>query len=296
MKAAPPASASPQRGDESIQVPGYSYLPRFITADEAQELATFFAGLHPLWEKRHADGAQSRRGGTGRLTRPVYWLGAWQFAALGYYAEPDHLHDKCVRAEPLPPIMLRILERLRPELATHGDTGPLPSTCLINYYGSERKTEGGPPVDYARLRMHRDAEPGPVVMFSVGQPAQFEFVVPGAEAPDHSQWIRNRSVVVLSGSDYKDRLYHRVTRVRHGQQPVLTARMEEFAVRRVSVSFRHVPERFIKDLGELADAARAVALPYVEELAQFSPHFRKQLDTLPTPSSGESTKKGHGDG
>ncbi|MBW1878818.1 MAG: alpha-ketoglutarate-dependent dioxygenase AlkB [Deltaproteobacteria bacterium] len=260
---------------------GFSYLPRFIGVDEARTLVDYFAGLHPLWEKRFADGHRSRRGATGRLTRPVYWLGAWQFAALGYYAEPEHLVDKCVRAEPLPPVMTRILERLRPELVPHGDDGPLPNTCLINYYGHQPKRDGKPPLDFARLRMHRDAEPGALVMFSVGQPAQFEFVYPKAATPEHSLWVRHRSVVIFSGPGYKDRLYHRVTRVRYGQEPVLGAQLEDFTVRRISVSFRHVPERYIYDLGELGDRARAIALSHVEALAAHSEHFQRQLQTLP---------------
>jgi DNA oxidative demethylase len=276
----PTPSDAPERGDQAIRVPGFSYLPRFITAEEAAVLGDYFAGLHPLWEQRHADEAASWRGGTGRLTRPVYWLGAWQFAALGYYAEPDHLHDKCVRAEAFPAVMTQILERLRSELLPHGDEGPLPNTCLINYYGSEPKRPGVPPVDYARLRLHRDAEPGAVVMFSVGQPAQFEFVDPAADAPAHAQWVRHRSVVIISGPEYKDRLYHRITRVRYGAEPVLGARLDAFDVRRVSVSFRHVPERHISDLGQLSEGARATAQPYVEELAEHSEHFRQQLATV----------------
>lgn len=277
----PTPSDTPQQGRAAIRVSGFSYLPGFITASEAATLGEYFSGLHPLWEKRYADDTTSRRGATGRLTRPVYWLGAWQFAALGYFSEPDHLEDKCVRSEPLPEVMCEILERLRPELADHGDTGPLPSTCLINYYGSAPGAERQPPIDYARLRMHRDAEPGSVVMFSVGQPAQFEFIDPEEDAPVHSQWVRHRSVVIISGPEYKDRLYHRITRVRYGAQPVLSARLERFEVRRVSVSFRHVPERYIQDLGQLGDVPRAIARPYVEELAEHSEHFRRQLDTLP---------------
>jgi DNA oxidative demethylase len=279
----PTPSETPEPGDETIRVSGFSYLPRFITASEAAALGEYFGELHPLWEKRHSDDAPSRRGATGRLTRPVYWLGAWQFAALGYYAEPDHIHHKCVRAEPLPDVMTGILERLRPELALHGDEGPLASTCLINYYGSERH-EGRPPVDCARLRMHRDAEPGAVVMFSVGQPAQFEFVDRADDVPVHSQWVRHRSVVVISGPKYKDHLYHRITRVRYGQQPALETKLDAFALRRVSVSFRHVPERYILDLGQLNPEARAVAQPYVEELSKHSDHFRRQLDTVKTGS------------
>jgi DNA oxidative demethylase len=278
----PMPSATPLRGDEPIRASGFSYLPRFISADEAAALVAYFASLRPLWEKRHADSAVSRRGATGRLTRPVYWLGAWQFAALGYYSEPDHVHQKCVRAEPLPDVMMAILERLRPELGAHGDDGALPNTCLINYYGTEPRGEREPPVDYARLRMHRDAEPGAVVMFSIGQPGQFEFVLPGAAEAEHAQWVRNRSIVIISGDEYKDRLYHRITRVRYGEQPVMASRLEGFDVRRVSVSFRHVPERHILDLGELDEAARAIATPYVQTLAEDSGHFRAQLKTLPS--------------
>ena len=284
MIKAPTPYETPLRGDAPVRVPGFSYLPSFITAGEADALVEYFAELHPLWEKRHADAAPSRRGATGRLTRPVYWLGAWQFAALGYYAEPDHVHQKCVRAEPFPDVMVAILERLRAELVLHGDEGPLPNTCLINYYGTEARGAHEPPVDYARLRMHRDAEPGAVVMLSIGQPGQFEFVLPCGDAPEHAQWVRNRSVVIISGDEYKDRLYHRITRVRTGKQPAMSSRLEGFAVRRVSVSFRHVPEHAICDLGELDEAARAIATPYVETLAKVSPHFQRQLETLPTRS------------
>ncbi|MCO4745574.1 MAG: alpha-ketoglutarate-dependent dioxygenase AlkB [Proteobacteria bacterium] len=271
----PPPSSDPDRGDEHIREAGYSYLPKFITAAEGAALVSYFASLHPIWENRYAD--KRRRGGSGRLTRPVYWLGAWQFAALGYYAEPNHLENRCVRAEPLPTVMTDILERLRPELGLHGEDA-LPNTCLINYYGRVGKSEGKPPVDYARLRMHRDAEPGAVVMFSVGQPAQFEFVLPDATEPKHSQWVRNRSVVILSGPEYKDTLYHRVTRVRYGQDPVLTSKLEAFEVRRISVSFRHVPDAYIHDLADLSEDARAIATPYVEQLAAHSAHFQRQLE------------------
>jgi alkylated DNA repair protein (DNA oxidative demethylase) len=273
----PPPAARPIRGDEVIREPGFSYLPRFVSAAEAEELGRYFAGLRPLWEQRYGPDSESRRGNGGRLTRPVYWLGAWQFAGLGYYSEPDHQHQKCVSAEPIPPVMVSILERLRDELALHGDHGPLPNTCLINYYGSEPKDGRKPPVDYARLRMHRDAEPGAVVMLSVGQPAQFEFVTPGAESPEHAQWVRNRSVILISGDDYKDRLYHRVTRVRYGAEPVLGSKLDGFDVRRVSVSFRHVPPEHIHDLGELDEPARRVVWPYVEELAEYSEYFDAQL-------------------
>lgn len=278
--ARPQPSKTPLRGDTAIREPGFTYLPRFLSADDVTELAAYFATLHPVWESRYAADDPARRGSNARLTRPVYWLGAWQFAALGYYSEPDHTEQKCVRAEPLPPVLLRFLERLQPELEAHGNTD-LPNTCLINFYGSERLDPSGPPVDYARLRMHRDAEPGPVVMLSIGQPAQFEFVLPDVDTPLHSQWVRNRSVVVISGPRYKDELYHRVTQVRHGQDPALDAQIDHFSIRRISVSFRHVPNDAILDATDLTASNQAIVRPYLEELAPFSPHFRAQLDGLP---------------
>ena len=101
-----------------------------------------------------------------------------------------------------------------------------------------------------------------------------------AATPEHAQWVRHRSVVILSGPEYKERLYHRVTRVRFGQEPVLRSPLKDFAVRRVSVSFRHVPERYIHDLGELSPDARDKVSDYVLQLAEHSAHFRAQLATV----------------
>ena len=274
---APPPHSTPLRGDTAQREPGFSYLPRFFSADDAEELAEYTASIHPIWEHRYAPGDPRARGASSRLTRPVYWLGAWQFACLGYYSEPDHIAHRCVRAEPFPPVLQRILKRLEPELIAHGQTGTLPNTCLINYYGSERLDPNGPPVDHARLRMHRDQEPGPVAMISIGQPAQFEFVIPGASAPEHAQWVRHRSAVIISGPEYKDRLYHRVTRVRHGGEPVLSTSVHAFSLRRVSISFRHVPDSAIWDFADLPAASQQAVKPFVDELAEYSEHFRAQL-------------------
>lgn len=265
-------------GRSPIERDGLSYLPRFLSAAEGQALISYFGDLHPIWEHRHRGQEHGRAGEHGRrLTRPVYWLGAWQFACLGYYAEPDHREDRCVRAEAFPPVMREVLERLLPTLKAHDDSyDEVQNSCLINYYG--REVGDGPPVDYARLRMHRDHEPGPVVMFSIGQPALLEFV----DADNDSEavlgvWARHRSVTVFSGAEYKDRLYHRVSQVRHGLEPAMTSHVEGFEVRRVSVSFRHVPEELIQDFAGLPESSREQVRDYVEELAGHSPHFREQL-------------------
>lgn len=271
-------SSAPHDGRSPIELPGFSYLPGFFSAAEGDTLIEYFAQLVPLWEHRHRSDEHARPGEhSRRLTRPVYWLGAWQFACLGYYAEPHHREDRCLRAEPFPAVMHTILDRLRPHLRRHDPDQPsVPNTCLINYYG--REIGDGPPRDYARLRMHRDGEPGPVVMFSIGQPGLLEFLDPErGDVPELAIWTRHRSVSILSGAEFKDRLYHRITQVRNGREPVIGSRLDGFEVRRVSVSFRTVPDELIADFGGLSEEARAQVRGYVEQLARHSGHFREQL-------------------
>ncbi len=278
---------SPEDGRSPIQRSGFEYLPGFISTQESDELVAYFSSIQPIWEQRHRGDEHEREGEhPRRLTRPVYWLGAWQFACLGYYAEPDHREHRCVQAEPIAAPMQAILERLRERLPDHlpapldsGAEVELPNTCLINYYG--RDTSAQVPRDYARLRMHRDQEPGPVIMFSIGQPALFEFVDPERSAePELALWMRHRSVCILSGPNYKERLYHRVTRVRTGSLPSMSTQLADFALRRVSVSFRSVPVELIEELAALPAASSAKVRDYVETLAHRSPHWRAQFAAL----------------
>ena len=286
-----------QDGRQAILQSGFSYLPQFISIEEAEQLIDYFGALRPLWEQRFHGVSKQRSAKHGRrLTRPVYWLGAWQFACLGYYAEPEHLNDRCLRGEPFPAVMQNILDRLAEVLAashhhvsdtdtnTDNDTdndndnekSALPNTCLINYYG--REVGQGQPRDYARLRMHRDGEPGPVIMFSIGQPGLLEFLDPEISPdPELSLWTRHRSVTILSGPNFKDRLYHRITQVRTGREPQLHTELENFELRRISVSFRSVPEQYITDFHELPDTATSQIANYVEELALHSKHYEDQL-------------------
>jgi alkylated DNA repair dioxygenase AlkB len=280
--------SEPSDGRAPIERSGFSYLPRFITSKESEELVAYFSALTPLWERRHVENAHGRADGhSRRLTRPVYWLGAWQFACLGYYAEPDHREHRCLTGEPFPKVIDAILERLVATLmADHvwpdrgaGDSA-LPNTCLINYYGRE-VSDDGPPRDYARLRMHRDGEPGPVIMFNVGQAGLFELLDPNrSPEPELAIWTRHRSVTIISGPEFKDRLYHRVSAVRTGIEPRLQCRVPNFQVRRVSVSFRHVPTELIEDLGQFPSKRRDAVVGYVEELAKESDHYAGQLLTL----------------
>jgi hypothetical protein len=273
--------SSVQDGRSPIEGPGFSYHPHFIDKEESEELIEYFASLSPLWEQRFRDQKKERsEGHSRRLTRPVYWLGAWQFACLGYYAEPDHRLHRCLRAEPFPEVMQAILERARPVLDTYHELDavpePLPNTCLINYYG--REVGKGVPRDYARLRMHRDGEPGPVIMFNIGQAGLLEFIDPDrSPEAELSVWARHRSLCIISGPEFKDRLYHRISQVRTGDKPALHSQLDNFELRRVSVSFRHVPQELIEDYAELPQPARNQIHDYVEELAKHSPHFRAQL-------------------
>ncbi len=280
IAAASPPSPAPLPGTEPLDLPGFTYLPRFMSAAEATAVGEYAASVTPIWEQRYAGDEHRRQGASGRgLNRPVYWLGGWQFACLGYYAEPDHLTDRTLRAEPIPAVMQNVLERLQPTLAGHGRADTLPNTGLVNYYG--RQINDGPPRDLARLGMHRDLEPGPVVVMSVGQPALFEVGDPARGAvPEASLWLRNRSIAIFSGPVFKERLYHRVARVRYGKDPALTCRVQDFELRRLSISFRYVPQEHIHDLTTLSASARAKVLPYVETLAQSSQHFRDQLELM----------------
>jgi alkylated DNA repair dioxygenase AlkB len=207
-------------------------------------------------------------------------LGAWQFATLGYYAEPEHRENRCLRAEAIPPVMKKILDRTRTALEEfHGAStqDALPETCLINYYG--REVGKGVPRDYARLRMHRDGEPGPVIMFNIGQAGLLEFLDPEQSPdPELRLWTRHRSLSILSGAEYKDRLYHRITKVRTGDLPAMHTELANFELRRVSVSFRHVPAELIEDFHDLPPPTQNQIRDYVETLAEHSPHFRAQLD------------------
>lgn len=275
----------PHDGRQPISQPGLSYLPRFISESESAQLIESFGALHAIWERRYEGKVHVRGEGHGRrLTRPVYWLGAWQFASLGYYAEPDYREGRCLRGEPLTGAMTGILERLRGVLRdAHGEhtvpgLGLLPNTCLINYYG--RDVSGRVPVDQARLRMHRDGEPGPVVMFNIGQAGLLEFLDPArSKEPELRLWTRHRSVTILSGPEFKDRLYHRISQVRTGAEPRLTSPVTDFEVRRVSVSFRHVPEELIESYGDWPAERQDTVREYVEELAAHSGHYRAQLES-----------------
>ena len=154
----------------------------------------------------------------------------------------------------------------------------LPNTCLINYYG--RKVGQGVPIDVARLKMHRDHEPGPVIMFCIGQPGLLEFTDPDLQSPEQtvlSLWTRHRSICILSGPEFKDRLYHQIRSVRTGDIPHMPSPLPHFELRRVSVSFRHVPSEAIHEYSSLPKNKQEMISDYMNTLAQSSDHFAQQI-------------------
>ncbi len=285
--------SDPANGRSAIQLDGFTYAPQFMNKNEGDALIEYFGSLQPLWEQRYRDQDSSRaQQHHRRLTRPVYWLGAWQFACWGYYSEPKHTEHRCVRAEAFPDVFREILSRIEPILREHhgehldARLDALPNTALINYYG--REVGNGVPRDYARLRMHRDHEPGPVIMFNIGQPAMIEFLDPDVSPePELRLWMRHRSISIISGANFKDRLYHRVTQVRTGDLPAMHCHVENFELRRVSVSLRHVPKDHIENFSEFPDNLQNQVRDYMETLADCSSHFRDQLDNACVDNTSE---------
>ena len=71
--------------------------------------------------------------------------------------------------------------------------------------------------------------------------------------------------------------------MRHGDSPVMPQVLDDFRLRRVSVSFRFVPEQHIKSLREFSAGAQQQIRGYVEQLAGSSAHFKLQLEGAPLP-------------
>jgi alkylated DNA repair protein (DNA oxidative demethylase) len=150
----------------------YVYDPKFIDPAARAEILTWLGTLKPLWEQRYSTRRAPPQGKQQRqLLRPVYWLGNWQFACLGYYEPPKRILDVAVSAEPFPPVLARLVAQIERRVRTSFPPATVPrkwhlNTCLVNFYGS--RLEDGKRVDAARVGEHRDFEPGPVASLSLG--------------------------------------------------------------------------------------------------------------------------------
>jgi DNA oxidative demethylase len=260
--------------------PGVHVVRGFVTERERDETLGWLAGLHPLWEQRFSTVRPLPPGETQRwLQRPVYWLGNWQFACLGYY-HPPHVEDRCVRAEPFPDVLARWVQRIealarRSFPASWIPDGWAMDTCLVNFYGNRLGTDGKAE-DRARVGAHRDFEPGPVASVSLGARALFQFTTARGDLVEQ-MWLEDGELQIFAGPNHKDRLFHRVQRVERTRAPPLPPAIDGFATRRVNFTFRHVPPAHVQELAELSPASRADVLGSVQQLAAHSPHWAAAL-------------------
>ena len=262
----------------------YVYEPGFIDDAAASEITAWLEKLEPLWEMRFSTRRPLPPGKQQRpLLRPVYWLGNWQFACLGYYEPPRRTFDVAVQAEPFPPVLHRLVTQIERRVRQGFPAPQVPrrwhlNTCLVNFYG-DRRDETGKWIDVARVGEHRDFEPGPVASLSLGERARFQFVRRGQRdaPPVRTQWLEDRSLQIFGGPYWKDDLLHRVQRVDDKQKLDLAPRIEGFRTRRVNFTFRYVPDEHVVPYAKLPDHVRADVREYVTTLARRSPFFASAL-------------------
>jgi hypothetical protein len=275
---------------------GYLYEPEYLTPAARDEILAWLRTLHPIWEQRYSTRRPPPRGQMQRgLLRPVYWLGNWQFACLGYYEPPRRIRNCAVAAEPFPDVLARLGRDMERRIRARFAPADVPhgwhlNTCLVNFYGSRR--DGDRWNDAARVGEHRDFEPGPVASLSIGERALFQFARRGAgdAPPVRTQWLEDGSLQAFAGPWWKDELLHRVRRVEDKNATDLPPAIEGFRTRRVNFTFRFVPDAHVVPFARLGAAAKADVREYVELLAQHSGHFRRALEE--EDSGAESPKQG----
>jgi DNA oxidative demethylase len=263
--------------------PGLYYQHPFIDRQDRARILQWLAGLHPLWEMRFSASNPPPAGDEQRqLLRPVYWLGNWQFACLDYYHPPKGILHRCVRAEPYPPLLRQMVDRIEFITRKHFPKNFIPekwklNTCLINFYGN--KLEDGKWVDRARVGEHKDFEPGPVGSLSFGDRAFFQFVNGRSDLGNDnvvfSQWLEDSSLQIFGGDKWKTRTFHRVQRVEDKRQETLGPAIENFRTRRINFTFRYVPEEHILDLQQFPAHLIQDVRPYIDQLAENSSFFQR---------------------
>lgn len=261
------------------------YKPHFVSPGEKQQILKYLSELHPLWEMRYSKHNppppdQSQR----RLLRPVYWLGNWQFACLNYYHPPKGIHHRCVSAEPYPPVLARLVDKIEGLVKEQFDPRDIPrawhlNTCLINFYGDQ--IHDGKRTDCARVGEHKDFEPGPVASVSFGDRALFQFVnSQGTQRQSQvvlQQWLEDSSLQIFGGDKFKKKLFHRVQRVEKKREENFLLKVSDFETRRINFTFRYVPDEHIQPFFKLPAEAQEDVRDYVHTLAAHSAFFQNHL-------------------
>lgn len=276
---------SVHRAPRSSAPPGLFYDAQFLSERERADVVAWLRGLHPLEERRFSDFRPPPEGESQRpLLRPVYWLGNWQFACLDYYRPPHGVLDRCVRAEPFPPVLAKLVARMESITRERYRFPDLPNgwhlnTCLINLYG--RRRVDGRWLDTARVGEHKDFEPGPVASLSLGERALFQFVEssrPGErDGVVFQQWLDDGGLQLFGGDKWKRRTFHRVQRVDDRDGHSFTFPVADFETRRVNFTFRYVPDEHVVPFAKLSAQAQQDVRGYMETLAKRSPFFAREL-------------------
>lgn len=277
----------PLRGNPK-RVMGLHYDAGFLSRAARAEILSWLGTLQPLWENRFSDFRPLPEGETQRqLLRPVYWLGNWQFACLDYY-RPPHVENRCVEAEPFPPVLQKLVAVIeqRTRRMFHGADLPQGwhlNTCLVNFYGA--KLENGKRLDTARVGEHKDFEPGPVASLSLGERSLFQFVTssrPGErDEVVEQQWLDDGSLQIFGGDQWKKRTFHRVQRVDTKGGHTFDIHVAGFETRRINFTFRYVPDEHVVPFSKLSTQAQRDVRGYVEELAKHSKFFAAALKAAP---------------
>lgn len=265
---------------------GLFYQFPFIDRKERAELLQWLGTLHPLWEMRFSENNPPPEGDQQRpLLRPVYWLGNWQFACLDYYHPPKGTLYRCIKAEPYPAQLQKIVDRIEFIAKKRFPKSFFPekwklNTCLINFYGN--KMEEGKWVDRARVGEHKDFEPGPVGSISFGEKAFFQFVQGKSSLGDdnivYSQWLEDSSLQIFGGDKWKSKVFHRVQRVEDKKKELIGPSIESFQTRRINFTFRYVPEEHIYPLDKIPTHLKSDITPYLTTLSEHSKYFKNLLN------------------
>lgn len=270
---------------------GLVYKPGYISPREKEEILNYLKTLFPIWEMRYSKNNPPPENQKQRpLLRPVYWLGNWQFACLNYYHPPKGIYNRCVKAEPYPPILEYLVQKIENLVHESFEPRDIPrgwhlNTCLINYYGNQIQADGKR-LDCARVGEHKDFEPGPVASISFGERALFQFVSShGTQSKSNvvlQQWLEDRSLQIFGSDKFKKHLFHRVQRVdkKEGHHFPLNE-IENFETRRINFTFRYVPDEHIVPFSRLPAPAQEDVRGYMEKLAEKSEFFKEELLTPP---------------
>ena len=274
------------------------YLKDYISPSEKQQIFDYLKRLTPIWENRFsASNPPPENEPNRQLLRPVYWLGNWQFACLDYYHPPKGMYNRCIKAEPYPAVLEKIIKKVESLIKENFDERDIPNdwhlnTCLINYYGY--KTEVLPEgqtkkIDTARVGEHKDFEPGPIASISFGEKALFQFVKSAGKSSASEvilqQWLEDGSLQMFGGEKFKKQLFHRVQRVEEKGQAFKDLNTTFFETRRVNFTFRYVPRDHVTPLSRLPEALCRDIAPYISELATKSSFWKSEHQEMMTPKS-----------